>query len=168
MAATLPEIFGNYTLRGIEEISLPVAVSWWPQTLAWKVVASVMLLLALRLAWRQWRRYRANRYRREALILLASWRGSESLQSTIGRLPALLRGVALQAYPRDEVTGLSGTEWLGFLERQCPGAGFAADHGRLLLTIAYQNPDVWELDERLAQALLLSCRTWIGKHRVTV
>ena len=30
--------FGNYMLHGIDEISLPPAVSWWPQTLGWKLL----------------------------------------------------------------------------------------------------------------------------------
>ena len=58
MSVTLPEVFGNYALPGLEEIALPPAIAWWPQTPAWGVV---LALMAASLGWIGMRVFRSYR-----------------------------------------------------------------------------------------------------------
>ena len=167
MSVTLPEVFGNYALRGLEEIALPPAIAWWPQTPAWGVVLALMAASLGWLGMRVFRSYRSNRYRREALALLARWQAAESWESLLPKLPALLRGVALRAYPRHTVAPLTGDEWLDFLDSNCrSGSRFASGTGRLLLTVSYARPGACAPGEADARALVDLCRNWIQRHEV--
>ena len=57
----------NEKLVQLQELALPEAVSYMPQTLAWYIVFGLLLLLAGWQAWRWYKRRKANRYRRAAL-----------------------------------------------------------------------------------------------------
>ncbi len=167
MAAPLPDIFGNYALRGIEEITLPATISWLPQTPASGVLLATIALIAVMIAMRFWRRYRSNRYRREALQLVDQWQRNLGLLETVHRLPALIRGVALKAYAREEVASLSGSAWLDFLNGRCGETVFDETQGQILLSAAYQAPEQLGADEASVQALIDDCKRWIRQHRST-
>jgi len=74
------------------------------------------LLRLTRLVKRGWQ----NRYRREALRQLAILSESQQLAA----LPHFLKVTALQAYSREQVAGLSGQEWLDFLDAHCEDVSF--------------------------------------------
>lgn len=158
--------FGNYILHGIEEVHLPESVSWWPQTIGWKLLGILLLLLLSyrAICWVQhwWR----NRYRREALKQLSALEASaHEWQSVVRQLPFLLKTTALQAYPRNEVAQLSGQAWLRFLDAQYPGSVFCNGVGQQLLVIAYQPNTLWQLSEIDAQTLITMTRAWISEHK---
>ena len=160
--------FGNPMLRGIEEIQLPEAIPWWPQTLGWKLLASAAILyLGYRLT-RGAQRWWLNRYRRSALAQLAQLEqcSGGDYGEVLFALPALLKATALHAYPRDEVAALSGEHWLAFLDQHYSGPSFRRGVGRQLLTIAYQPDSRWQLSPLEAQQLIHMCRRWLGKHRI--
>ena len=58
-------------LEGLHDIVVPEAVAWTPQTVGWYVLLATVLAIAARVAVMQRRRRIANRYRREALDVLA-------------------------------------------------------------------------------------------------
>ena len=71
-------------------------------------------------------------------------------------LPALVKRVALQAWPREQVASLTGADWLAFLDESYGGDGFANGPGRCLSDLAYGGGDG-------ADAAVL-VREWIRRH----
>jgi hypothetical protein len=98
----------------LDELVLPAepdAISMVPQTAGWLVLGALLIMAVGWMSWRFVSRYRANAYRRAALMALAD----------AGENPAaiglVLRQTALAAYPRTQVAGLFGEDWLRFLDR---------------------------------------------------
>ena len=160
------DTFGNYMIHGIDEILLPEAVSWWPPAPGWVaagIIIGVLLIVQLfRVATRWWR----NRYRREALRQLDQLQQRGELPELISKLPYYIKATALQAYPRHEVAGLSGDNWLVFLDAHCPGSSFREGVGQNLLPIAYQPKEQWHVSDDDAEQLIHMSRHWIANHQV--
>jgi hypothetical protein len=148
---------------GLIDIPLPREVGLWPQT--WEArLASVLLLLAVvAVLWKFVRHRRSNRYRREALAELETFRQSSSANRSnkLARLSVLVRRTALAAFPREQVASLSGPAWLAFLDRSFGGHEFSNGVGRLLAGGPYREiaPDEAEL-----RSLLSLVRRWIRGH----
>lgn len=64
---TQPEPPRSYILKGLEEVGLPDHVSWFPQTLGWKILAMILLLVVMYFSYKKARSWWLNRYRMEAL-----------------------------------------------------------------------------------------------------
>lgn len=157
--------FGNYALKGIEEIVFPAPIPWWPVAPGWRWLGLLLLVGLGWLAYRRFRRWQRDAYRRDALRRLAEIeRGSASWQEAVRALPQLLKAVALDAYPRSEVAALSGSAWLDFLDRSCERSSFAGNNGHALLAAAYQDAREWRFGEREARELGDAVRTWIRHH----
>jgi len=136
-------------MNELRDISLPDPVSWTPQTWAWYLLFAVVVAAVGVAAWLFIRHRRANRYRRLALAeidRMGAWHV----------LPALVKRVALQAWPRERVAALTGPEWLAFLDESYGGNGFTAGSGRCLGDLAYGGGD--------GAAAVEVVRTWIRKH----
>jgi len=150
-------------LAQLHPLREPLPIGWWPPAPGWWLLALLLLVVVLALAWYLLRRYRTRAYRRQALAQLARLRlqyqqHGDELQF-MAEANALLKSVALVAYPRREVAASTGTEWLAFLnsaagqDAQFP-AGFASG--------AYfrRSPGI-DVDQ-----LQRSAATWIRRHRV--
>ncbi len=87
----------------------PVPVSLVPQTAGWWVLGALLLSALGYGLWRFMLHWRADAYRRAALSELALAPDDPAAIATI------LRRAALAAYPRDEVAGLAGADWIPFL-----------------------------------------------------
>ena len=61
----------NQDLSRLHDIALPEPVSWMPQTIGWLVLLGLMVVLGAWLTFTMYRRHKANRYRRLALLELA-------------------------------------------------------------------------------------------------
>lgn len=161
-------------LTQLQDIHLPEPVGWWPLAWGWwLLIALALVLLALAL-WRwQVRRYR-QRYRREALALLAHiYHDSQSNQSEattrrhyLQQVNQLLRRTALTALPQSvqpEVAGLSGQRWLEFLDQSADlSPAFGAGPGQVLAQGPYQPDPPVDID-----ALHLLAQRWIRQHRLS-
>ncbi|AGW91951.1 DUF4381 family protein [Cupriavidus sp. DF5525] len=58
---------GPVSMAQLADVALPAPPSWAPQTIGWPVAGALLLAALAWAGWGTWRRYRANRYRREAL-----------------------------------------------------------------------------------------------------
>jgi hypothetical protein len=151
-------------LAQLHPLREPLPVGWWPPAPGWWLLAVLLLVLALALAWYLLRRYRARAYRRGALAQLArlqaTYRQHGDALQFIAQTNALLKSVALVSYPRREVAASSGADWLAFLNNADLGqdarfpAGFA--NGAYLR----RGPDI-DIDQ-----LQRSAASWIKRHRV--
>jgi hypothetical protein len=152
-------------LDQLADIHLPDGVSWWPLAPGWWILLA--LVVALALAFYQWRRRKAqNNYRRSALQQLdriyADFQLTHNSANYLQALSMLLRRTALTAYPHSFNASIKGEEWLHWLDAVCPRLDekFSSEMGQGLLISAYQkNPQVDA--ERLKEA----CAAWISHHR---
>lgn len=157
-------------LRSLHDIAVPEPVSWVPQTWGWGVLAAAMAVMLVLLCLRWTLRYRANAYRREALLLLTAIEGRlrlpESRQEGVRELGELLKRTALAAWSREEVASLSTADWVRFLDAHDDGqAGFALE--RLLDDFEYHGKDVVaDLPSNVCSDLVVATRNWIERHHV--
>ena len=155
------EGFGNPWMSNLEEIVPPEPVPFTPETIGWYLLAGILVLALLWIAWRMLRRRRANAYRRVALSELAT------LESGSPRpLPELLKRVALAAYPRRRVAELTGEAWLGFLDGTLATTDFTRGVGRWLPRLAYEPDSTSALSDTEKKELFALARRWVRGHRV--
>ena len=160
----LPEIFGNYALRGFEEIQAPDAISWLPSAPGWRVLLVVALVAACWKGWQYGKYWWRNRYRRFAIAELHSILSSDlDPASKLGRVSTLLKATALQAYDRRSIAGLNGGDWIKWLNSLVPGPLFDAEQQQLLTVEAYRAEP--QLNEQDLQQLGGLVEQWIGSHR---
>lgn len=162
----------NISIPGLEklhEIVLPPAVSWMPQTAGWYALFGLIGLVAVWLIFMRVRNIRANRYRRLALKRLDGIAGKvtvpESRESVLTELSSLVKWTALRAYPRTRVAGLSGSQWLFFLDRSLGGNDFTQGEGRVLAELAYVPASrISSLSDATISRLIDLVRRWITEH----
>ena len=143
-------------LDGLHDFYQPPPPSWVPQTIGWCVVFALLALIAAWLSVRAIRRWLADRYRREALHELAALKPDQ--------FSALLKRVALAAWPREKVASLSGGAWLNFLSETSGLDSFRLTPGNRIEEVALR-PST-ELSEGDAQTLRDTTAAWIRRHRV--
>jgi hypothetical protein len=155
------------SLSNLHDIVMPEAVSWWPLAPGWYVIVSLLLVFAVWATLHNLRRYRRNAYRRQALQELQALGSASGDPETRGRVLAdvaeLLRRVALSAYPRSRIVGLTGEAWLAFLDETGGGDAFSRGSGRLLVTGAYRTSGDYPADS--VREVLTLATGWVNDHR---
>ncbi len=148
-------------LRGYQ---LPEPVSWWPPAPGWWLLVLLgLLLIAATVGWMV-RRYRlgaVTRAARDELSRLRSAYGRDGDATALAMgLSRLLRRVALSRFPRRRVAGLTGQDWLAFLDEQGGNGRFRDGPGRLLVEAPYRPRDELPVEELVELA-----RDWIKSNR---
>ena len=149
-------------LAGLHPLREPAAIGWWPPAPGWWALLVIVLASAALLGYFLRRRYRNNAYRRRALAQLATLRRQYQDEGNrlhyVEQLNALLKSVALVAYPRQLVAGRHGEAWRNFLNESLP----PADHFTPAFDdAAYQRtPPGFDPDQ-----LHRSADYWIRHHR---
>ena len=129
----------------------------------WLLICAVVLLLAALAYW--WHKYRQrNAYRRAALNQLAEISTLEEQDVWLAQTNALLKSVAIRAFPARDIAALSGGPWLAFLNG-CHGNAkdsklFPASFAAAVYSAA---PATLEKKQ-----LLEASRHWIAKHRAVL
>ncbi|MEI2298140.1 DUF4381 domain-containing protein [Ensifer sp. MJa1] len=170
-AAPAKDPLVDAALRQLADISVPAPVSMMPQTWAWAALAGVLLLVILIAGWRWYRRWEANRYRREALADLKDIEARLSAPATRGEalvaLPVLLKRTALAIWPREAIAGLHGTGWTGFLDAHSGGPVFPIASARFFEEAEYRGKTALSaVPEAEARAYIATARHWIEAHHV--
>ena len=136
----------------LEPVPEPPQIPLWPQTAGWVWLGLAVVCVAAWLGRRWLVNRRANAYRRAALKEIAA-AGDDPAALTV-----IVRRAALAGYPRTEVAGLYGEDWLAFLDEAYGGTGFREGPGRLLAVAPYapagRAPDLAPL---IAE--------WVRRHR---
>lgn len=147
-------------LAALRDIHAPAAPGLWPPAPGWIAVfilAAAAVLAATTIAARRWR---AERFRREALASLRNLRARHAAGTSGAEvameLSTLVRRVALARHPRGEVAGLAGERWIAWLESGLPGIGAAARTA--LLDAPYAREGSFDVPRALA-----ACEQWIRR-----
>lgn len=126
----------------LRDIHLPPPPGFWPPALGWWILTLLILLLLLAFGRLLYRRYRHWHRRRVILQILEQICHPTGQDVNPARLAAelstLLRRIALARFPQVMVAGLSGPEWLAFLDATGGNGRFSQGPGRVLLTAPYQ------------------------------
>ncbi|HEV7322862.1 MAG TPA: DUF4381 domain-containing protein [Ensifer sp.] len=158
-------------LRDLADIAMPQPVSMMPHTWAWGALAALVLLAIAFACWRWYRRWLANRYRREALADLVKIEAGLSTPTTRGHalvaLPVLLKRTALSIWPRETIAGLNGTGWTGFLDANSGGPVFPIAAARFFEEAEYRGSQALAVvSETDARTYVAAARHWIEAHHV--
>lgn len=129
-------------LAGLRGYHLPEPISWWPPAPGWWLLALLALVLAAAAIHWLARRYRRNAVARAARSELAALGASferDGDGAAFARgLSRLLRRLALTRFPRGGVAGLTGEDWLAFLDEHGGQGRFREGPGRALLEAPYR------------------------------
>jgi hypothetical protein len=150
-------------LAQLHPLREPAAIGWWPPAPGWWLLLALVALLGLLALWLSLKRYRANAYRRQALSqlqrLYEAYREGADKSVFLAQTNALLKAVALQAYPRRAVAASSGEAWFRFLNSQLADT----DQFPPEFMLAAYRKDCPEID---AERLNHVARCWIKCHEV--
>jgi hypothetical protein len=157
------------SLSNLHDIIVPDPVALWPPAPGWYVLAWLLLIALSCWAWWRLQRWRQNRYRRMALAELdhleAAVQDPSRRVSALGELPALVKRVALAAWPRERVASLSGSALLAFLDHTGRMQTFQLGAGKDLAVLAYDTQTVAALDHEHIAPLFSAVREWIKQHQ---
>lgn len=132
----------------------PPPVPMVPQTFGWVVLAVLALMLLAWFGWHMWRRWKSDAYRRAALAELSGV-GDDPLP-----IANILRRTALAVWPRERVAGLTGPDWLAFLDTSGGGESFTSGPGRALADAQYRT------GHTPVPGLGEAAKRWVRKHQV--
>lgn len=152
----------------LRALHLPDAIGWWPLAPGWWVVIglAVLGLLLLRRAVELRGRSAPRRHAMrqfERLKVEYERHGNAVTLST--ELSGLTRRTMLAYAQRADVAGLTGEDWLAWLDRGLAEPIFVAGAGRNLLELPYRDPaaDVANVDiDGLLVAVRLRLETPLG------
>jgi hypothetical protein len=147
-------------LAQLRDIHLPEAVSWWPLAPGWWVLAALLVAGFAYTGHYLWQCHQAFSYRRQALQQIKQL-PNNSQHQRITALFALLKRVAVSAYPELNLSSLSQAEFIDFLKKTTPKAGFDKLPTNWQ-TLFYANNS--EVPVELVNQLLLSGTRWIKHH----
>jgi hypothetical protein len=154
----------------LRDIHLPDAISWWPLAPGWWILLACLLVLiiAMTLGRRYYRKRRLNRLLNheihdELKTIKAAYEHQHNKIILARQLSELLRRASVSIYAADKPAGLTGDQWLGFLQKTCQQCdaeiNFDHDTARVLIEAPYLATDS-SIDYD-ADALLALCETWL-------
>ena len=148
----------------LRDIHLPEPVGWWPLAPGWWIaLAGLLIALVLIVRWYQQRRKRFAWHRsakHELQQIKLHHQKNQDTQQLSKALSVLLRRVTISITPREEAAGLTGDEWLAFLDTLADKSLFNSSAGRQLLTAPYQPAHAID-----AQQLLDLSHQWLDSVR---
>ncbi|MFA0112344.1 DUF4381 domain-containing protein [Vibrio sp. 10N.261.46.E11] len=148
-------------LLDLSPVIAPDAPTWWP--LAWGWWALIITAIALiAIVFFIIKRRQKNQYaKNEALACFRNNQPSNALSASEAQ--DILRQAALSYFPRDKVAGLTGDNWLAFLDAQLAKPLFAAKQSQWQQAL-YQDAALMSDEQKKAQQQLVNdCETWLRK-----
>ncbi len=150
----------------LRDLHLPAMTGWWPLAPGWWVLGSLLvffLVFLIRLGVRQWRHNAARRWALQRLAVIVSEFEQGANAVTLGKeLSELTRRTMLAYASRDAVAGLTGEEWLAWLDRGLDDRPFSSGSGRILESLPYLDPQKVDNDEEV-RGLIDAVRTRLRK-----
>lgn len=150
-------------LANLHPLREPELIGWWPLAPGWWLLLFTTLLCVAALVYLLRKHYRNNAYRRRALLQLQSlhtqYQASRDTSGYLTELNALLKSVALQAFPPTEVASQYGEDWLLFLNRRAkPNEQFDPAFAAAVYVKSCPKIDVVQTHR--------AAKHWISHHKV--
>lgn len=159
----------------LKDIHLPEPVSWWPIASGWWLLLICLLLLAVVLFFIN-KAYQSKQLNREINIeikkIKTKFSHTENKYELAQSLSTLLRRSSISYYSEKKIAGLTGEQWLIFLDNTnsktsgfSNGEKFQSKTGNALIVAPYL-PKTSNFDFD-AQALLRLCENWLQTQKVS-
>jgi cbb3-type cytochrome oxidase subunit 3 len=144
----------------LRDIHLPEAIGWWPPAIGWWILAILIPLFIALMFWLYKRITRKTAVKAAKKLLLEIKQDTHRENSQkLKDLSALIRRTAISINVRNECAGLTGQQWLEFLDRSVKGSLFTEGVGRLLADAPYRNNQPTE--QEITQLTNL-CENWLN------
>lgn len=142
-------------LADLAPLRMPETIDWWPLAPGWWVLLGLLVVGSVLLVrWQLRRKYR-ERYRASAVDALSTLKQQGNV--SVAELNRLLKSLALQHFPAQEIASLHGERWVSFLAQHCEQSA-QSDLAPL--------GDVYRADDAAASNnTVKACEIWIQKHR---
>jgi cbb3-type cytochrome oxidase subunit 3 len=144
----------------LKDIHIPEVINWWPPAIGWWLLALLTILFILGSIWLYKQLTRKTAVKTAKNLLLNIKQNAEfDNQQKLVELSKLLRRLAMSGLPRKNIAGLTGRDWLLFLDRSVKGELFSNGIGQLLADAPYRKMP--PTDEQIYQLLNL-CQDWLN------
>ena len=134
----------------LRDLHLPDMIGWWPLAPGWWVVAALVIFgfsMLLRYSYRQWRHNAPRRLALRRLAVISTEFDQGSSAAILGKeLSELTRRTMLAYAPREAVAGLTGDDWLAWLDQGLDDRPFSEGAGKILESLPYMNPEAVDDD----------------------
>lgn len=141
------------SLDRLHDVVSPPEIGWFPLAPGWYVVGAALVALLIIFAFRMWKNWQANAYRRAALRELER-------APDVSTVATILRRAALVVAPRSLVAGKTGDAWVDWLGSVYPDP--MPDQVRHQLAIGiYGRPDA----DGDVETLRRYADQWIRNHQ---
>jgi hypothetical protein len=158
-----------YQLRDIHG---PDPVFWWPPAPGWWLLA-LGIILGLWLLWKlltmlripavmelTWRWDAARRLRE----LRRRVRKQQDPKESAAELSELLRRIAMARLGRSACAGLTGSDWLDWLQQNDPQNFAWSEQGTLLLDLPYAPPGSASAERTQLMGLIDAAQNWVARE----
>ena len=141
-------------LDQLRDVIPPPEPGFWPPAIGWWTIA--ILLVAISVGFMYLLNMAKARHARQHLTRDISNAATLESGQVAVRLSILMRKVAMKRFPQSSVAGLTGEEWLEFLDQSGETDQFTRGPGRLLTTAPYDRHSVTDVE-----ALVRVCMSWV-------
>lgn len=129
-------------LQQLRDIQAAPTPPFWPPAPGWWLLAVLLLLVLFYLTRKMIRRLGLQRRRavilRQLDRLQRQYQAHNDSRAFAADLAILLRRAALSRFPRHQVAGLAGSDWLRFLDSTSDHQQFSQGIGKALADAPYQ------------------------------
>lgn len=161
----------------LRDIHLPETAGWWPPAPGWWIVPVLVFVVAA-MAWYCRLLYRRRKYsavnmaRKELDRIRARYAADRDTRHCVEAVSGLLRRLCISIFPRAETAGLTGNQWLEFLQERIKpreragksrdgqgndGGEGLQDMAGILLEAPYRR----QVGEEEVETLIGFCSNWI-------
>ncbi|MEZ9999277.1 DUF4381 domain-containing protein [Vibrio lentus] len=145
----------------LSPIITPSAPSWWPLAWGWWLIIITAIVLIALVFFIVKHRQKNQQAKNEALACFRNSQSSNALSPSTAQ--DIVRQAALSYFPREKVAGLSGDDWLAFLDTQLAKPLFSEKQS-LWQQALYQDTALMNDEQKKAQQQLVNdCETWLRK-----
>ncbi|KAB0465652.1 DUF4381 domain-containing protein [Vibrio kanaloae] len=145
----------------LSPVIAPDAPTWWPLAWGWWAVIITAISLIALVFFILKRRKNNQQAKQEALSYFSNSQSQDGLSPS--KAQDIVRQAALSYFPREKIAGLSGDDWLKFLDAQLAKPLFVAKQSQWQQAL-YQDVALMNDEQKKAQQQLVNdCETWLRK-----
>jgi multidrug efflux pump subunit AcrB len=145
----------------LSPVITPDAPTWWPLAWGWWAVIVIAITLIALVFFIVKRRKNNQLPKQEALSYFSNRQSSNRLSPSEAQ--RILRQAALSYFPREKVAGLSGDDWLAFLDAQLAKPLFSVKQSQWQQALYQDAFLMTDEQKKVQQQLVNDCETWLRK-----
>ncbi|MEX6686963.1 DUF4381 domain-containing protein [Danxiaibacter flavus] len=151
----------------MDELIEPAPVKFSFEAPGWYVVGILFVLLLITSALLWYRHYKRNNYRAAALLQLAKkvelFIPQQRYDALVYESDLLVKRIAMKKYGRNNVAGLTASQWIDYINQTWKEKSFTAEEGQLLNQKVYAFNN--NISKEEAETFVEKSKRWIKKHR---